>query len=100
MNNQCSISQPFINEDDIMIANTSNEKENQIKALDDFQKKVEMEMKKEQSKQETSTQPEIQNQKTPIKKDDPKFDEIKNIQDTKKRVSQAEALFLKYGFSY
>ena len=45
----------------------------------DFQKKVEMEMKKEQSKQETSTQPEIQNQKTPIKKDDPKFDEIKNI---------------------
>ena len=79
MNNQCSISQPFINEDDIMIANTSNEKENQIKALDDFQKKVEMEMKKEQSKQETSTQPEIQNQKTPIKKDDPKFDEIKNI---------------------
>lgn len=78
--NQNSISQPNIFEEDPIIASNDNT-EGQIKSLDDFQKLVEAEMKKEQENkgQKAQDQNEQKAPKTPIKKEDPKYDEIKAI---------------------
>ena len=75
--NQNSISQPNITDEDPIL--NTNDGDNQMKGIDEFQRKVEEELKREQAKKamEPSSQPE--KSKTPTKKEDPKYDEIKAL---------------------